>query len=346
MLPYEYRIVKIDKVMDLIKLINDNFGTFLTDEKIEKSIFKLKKDEGNFYKTSNAVGFTLFKSNKSSFNSSFFSLDLDGTADGIEKELKVTSDHVLIVKNHPFAFIKFSLKCEIDVEIIKVKDESILCKIHDENSCKNHDTNSCNSCKIINEIHIKPNSIQKYSDEFYEKSILTLDNFFTNSFNNFEDVESWQRAGPADFRNFKYNLKDNEINSLMKCKEFITWLSSVTGLPLLHPAVPVYTRCLQSAGDYQILHGNYSEPLGLDVIYSFYPLKDFKEWPEKFCGRIHYLNDSGDEIFQVNPVNNSLTIVYRTEGCSRFTENVKGSPDIHLFQTIGIYSVAAEVENT
>lgn len=334
MLPYEYRVVKLDKVIDLISLLNAKFGSFLTDEKIEKYFYKIDKDEENFYKTSKDAGFTLFKSNKS-FHASFFALNLDGTADGIEKELKVTSDNVLIVKNHPLAFIKFSLKCKVDVEIIKVKDESILSSFETAFNYKE------NLCKRINQIHIEADSIQKYLDEFYEKSILTLDNFFSVSCN-FGDVKKWPRAGPADYRSFKYNLKDDDISSLMMGKEFITWLSSITGLPLLHPAVPVYTRCLQAAGDYQILHGNYSEPLGLDVIYSYYPLNDFKKWPEKVCGRIHYLNDGGDEIFQVNPVNNSLTIVFRTEGCSRFTENVKGFPEIHLFQTIGIYSVAED----
>lgn len=335
MLPYEYRLVKPDKVINLISLINDNFGSFLTDEKIEKSVYKIDKDEAKFYKTSKDAGFTLFRSNQS-FHASFFALDLDGTADGIEKELKVTSDHVLIVKNHHLAFIKFILKCEVNVEIIKVKDESILSNFETALHYKE------NLCKVINQIHIEEDSIQKYSDEFFEKSILTLDNFFSVSFN-VGDVDSWPRAGPADYRSFKYNLMDNEISSLMKSKEFITWLSSITGLPLLHPAVPIYIRCLQSAGEYQILHGNYSEPLGLDLIYSYYPLKDFEEWPEKVCGRIHYLNDGGDEIFQVNPINNSLTIVYRTEGCSRFTENVKGLPEINLFQAIGIYSVAEDL---
>lgn len=336
MIPYEYRLVKskVDgNVIDAISLINKNFGFDFKNEEIEKSDLKIEKNEGHFYKTSTEVGFTLLKSKKS-FITSVFALDLDGTADGIDTDLKVTSDHVFILKNHPSAFLKISSKFQVEVEVIKVKDESILSSF---DTSKHKESLS----KIINPVHIQDDSIQKYSDEFFEKSILTLDNFFAVSFD-FDNVETWPRAGPADYRSFKYNLKDEEISSFVKGKEFITWLSSVTGLPLLHPAVPIYTRCLQSAGDYQILHGNYSEPLGLDVIYSNYPSNNFIKWSEAVCGRIHYLNDSGDEIFQVNPVNNSLTIVYRTEGCSRFTENVKGIPEIPLFQTIGIYSVAQD----
>lgn len=337
MVPYEYRLVKSrvdgDSIIDALCLIKERFGVDLRNNQIEKSDSRIEKNEGHFYKTSTEVGFTLLKSKKS-FIISIFALDLDGTADGIETELKVTSDYVFIIKNHPYAFLKIFSKCPVEVEVIKVKDESNLSSFE---TSKHKEYLS----EMINPIHIQDDSIQKYSDEFFEKSILILDNFFAVSFN-FDNVETWPRAGPADYRSFKYNLKDDEISSFMNSKEFITWLSSVTGLPLLHPAVPIYTRCLQSAGDYQILHGNYSEPLGLDVIYSNYPSNDFKEWPETVCGRIHYLNNSGDEILQVNPVNNSLTIVYRTEGCSRFTENIKGIPEIPLFQTIGIYSVAED----
>lgn len=335
MLPYEYRLLKIDSVTDVLALINERFECCLTEEKVKKLDKKVEKKEASFCMISKDVGFTILKSKKS-FNTSFFALDLDGTADGIEKEFKVKSDHVLIIKNHPFAYLKISSKyqVEVEVEVINVKDETFLSNFE---TSKHKESLS----KFINQIHFQDDSIQQYSAEFYEKSVLTLENVFVVPFN-FEDVESWPRAGPADYRSFKYNLKDDEISSFMKSQEFITWLSSVTGLPLLHPVVPVYTRCLQAAGDYQILHGNYSEPLGLDVIYSSYESSDLKEWPESYLGRIHYLNDSGDEIYQVNPVRNSLTIVYRTEGCSRFTENVKGLPEIPLFQTIGIYSIAEE----
>lgn len=336
-LPYEYRLVQSKKDEDSITLINANFGFNLTEEKLEKTVSKISKEEEHFYTTSNNVGFTVFKS-KRSFNTSLFALDLDGTADGINESLKVPCGYCLILKNHPTAFLQFSSgKEEVEVEVLKAKDESCLSSFEVAPFIEY-------LCEKINSIHFEEVAMQKYSDEFYEKSILKLENFFRGPFG-FENFETWSRAGPADYRSFKYNLKADEINALMKSKEFMTWLSFITGLPLIHPATPIYTRCLQAAGDYQILHGNYSEPFGLDVIYSCYPTSskpEFKEWSESSCGRIHYLNDSGDEIYQIDPVNNSLTIVYRTEGCSRFTENVKGVPEIPLFQTIAIYSIAED----
>lgn len=336
MLPFEYRLTKgsaggID--LDLIALINENFGYNFTEDQYDCSIRKIGQDEEYFHKASKEVGFTVFKSKKK-FTVSIFALDLDGAADGIQEELNVSKVEILILKNHPCASLKFSRNSDVEAIILKAKDESILSRF-DFTSFTDY------LCQKINSVHIHTDSIHKYSDEFYEKSFLTLENVFTVP-SDFENFESWPRAGPSDYRSFKYNLSGDEIILFMQSKEFITWLSALTGLPLLHPASPVYTRCLQAAGDYQILHGNYSEPFGLDVIYSIYPSVDYKKWPEISCGRIHYLNDCGDEIFQVYPINNSLTIVYRTDGCSRFTENVKGFPEVCLFQTIGIYSVAAD----
>lgn len=336
MFPFEFRLAKgrsDGKDLDLIALINENFGLKFAENQFHFVNRNIGKDEEYIYEASREVGFTVFKSRKV-FTASIFALDLDGSADGIQEVIQVPKDYILILKNHPCVSLKFSRNSGVVAVILKAKDESIL-------SCFDYTNYMKFLSQKINSVHIEVDSVQRYSDEFYEKSFLTLENFYTVP-TDFENFEIWPRAGPSDYRSFKYNLSDDEMTSFMKSKEFITWLSAVTGLPLLHAASPIYTRCLEAAGDYQILHGNYSEPFGLDVIYSKYPSSDYETWPEKYCGRIHYLNDCGDEIFQVNPINNSLTIVYRTEGCSRFTENVKGFPEFCLFQTIGIYSVAAD----
>lgn len=106
------------------------------------------------------------------------------------------------------------------------------------------------------------------------------------------------------------------------------------------PIRPPFARVLSSAGDYQILHGNYSEPSGLDCIFTIYPgQQDGFEWPEDVCGRIHYLDDEGTEIFEVPNTSNAFTLVYRTENVVRFLENVKGIDHPPLVQVVVTYSV-------
>jgi hypothetical protein len=87
------------------------------------------------------------------------------------------------------------------------------------------------------------------------------------------------------------------------------------------------------------LHGKYSEPSGLDLILNIYADEDCVEWSENACGRVHYLDEDGSEIFQVPIQNNTLTLVYRTEEVGRFLENVKGTGHVPLFQVIGSYVV-------
>lgn len=330
MLPFEYKVV-VSGEGNYLNSINSLFVCTLEENQFEIIKKVLNKSDAQFYKCPKEAGFTVFSSVKE-FSVRIFDLDLDGSADGIAETLTVSADKIFILKNHPNSCFKISKK--IDITLYQLKDESDL-------ACFNVAPYTEKLSEIINPIHLSSENVQKYSDQFYETSRLTLNDFL--AFNpKFEGYENWQRAGPSDYRSFKFSNNHPKLTEFMKSKEFMTWLSAITGLPLLHPSVPIYTRCLQAAGDYQILHGNYSEPFGLDVISSFYPVSDRFEWPEGTCGRIHYLNDSGDEIFQVNPLNNSLTIVYRTEGCTRFTENIKGIPNYPLFQNIAIFSVASE----
>ena len=270
-------------------------------------------------------------------------MDLDGSADGIHGTFNLSSNQAFSLKIHSCARFKFSGKSKINITTLLAKDESILASFDDL-------INDFKSLAFINPVHIESESLKRYSEDFMNNSVISLDNFMTEStfkslIGSLNNFQNWPRSGPADYRSFKYMLRDFEgykLHSILMERTFISWLSKITGLPLIQSARPVYSRCIQSAGDYQILHGNYSEPLGIDLIFNFYPSLDYVEWLDNYCGRIHYLNESGDEILQVNSKNNSLTIVYRTEGCTRFTENVKGIPDIPLFQTMAIYTAADE----
>lgn len=333
MLPFDYFTVDCQDQRNYLDLINLTFGYSFNNEDFEVVTENIDRSSFLFYSSCKQVGFTCISS-EAAFAADLFSIDLDGNADGLFESRNIEKNRIFIFKNHSKASFKFNCKRNIRAVIFKAKNEASL-------STEKFSLEELS--KFIDHNHLNEDSLKIYSNEFYEKSIIRLDNFLINPLETFKNINLWKRSGPADYRSFKYCTESGHlIHDLMKNKEFIAWLGSITGLPLLYPLLPIYTRCIQASGDYQILHGNYSEPLGLDLIYSFSTSETEKEWNEDSCGLIHYLNDSGDEIFQVNPVRNSLTIVYRNEGCSRFTENVKGYPELNLLQTIAIYSVAAE----
>jgi len=344
-LPYNYSTISLSNniIQDVLLYLNSCLNVEIKPEYFDIVEKKLKlKNSHSVIKCNQSVGFTLLWS-ANDFDCKIFALNIDNSFEGIYESLKIHSGSGLFVENHPSAGFCLSNQSIVNQLTLTVKDFETL-------STFQLTTNDLSFLELwLNPKFFNDEFIENECKRFADESVLTIDNYLLPSKieelrNSVISHETWPVVGPSDYRCFKINPDSgsDDLSSLFSSKPFKIWLSKLTGLPILQPAIPILTRCLEAAGNYQILHGNYSEPSGIDLIFNFYPKKNVNEWSESLCGRIHYLDCEGSEIFQVNPIDNSLTIVYRVEGCSRFTENVKGFPELPLFQSMAIYSITPE----
>ena len=308
-LPFEYKMIQnTQPVEEVLQLFDIECKEYV------KSEVKPQVDSDVFFKCKTFEGFTLVEGEKFKL----MALNIDGEADGIYEEFL---NACVIFQNHP----SLTLLVE-SARIFNITVEAAA-----ENPFKATELQ-----KFINSIHLKEEAIDAMNAKFAEASTLTIEAFSTI---NPIDGECF-RVGPADYRSFQVEREANDICQLFTNSDFIKYFAEVTGLPLGLPITPPFARVLSSSGDYQILHGNYSEPFGLDVVFTFYPGKqDCFEWSEEVCGHIHYLDQEGSEIFQVPNSSNSLTLVYRTEGVVRFLENIKGENNPKLIQVLATFSI-------
>ena len=342
MLPFKYGIIEANEYDQKGRTLKvSGFEYELDISVFTEKMIEIKKEEYKHFPSYILEdGFLILRSNND-FQVRVFGCDLDGNMDGIYEEIRIKTDAVFFVEINPVMKLGLKLNCgEIAGIHLKLKkgERAWDSKLKILGM-------ATEAMKMIKSQHICMENISKYCNFFYENSYLTI-NTIMESPPNFVNFSSWIQAGPADYRSFKYLPYDSKqkpnILDILNSREFMFWLENVTGLPIKRLSRPAYLRKIENAGDYQILHGNYSEPFGLDLVYNFYRDEKFERWEEDVCGRIHYLDDGGNEIFQVPVENNSLTLVYRTQGTTRFLENLKGSNNEPLIQGIALYEIEDE----
>lgn len=349
-LPYSYWTMPFvaEDLNITLKWISNKFNKneiSLDNFEIKKTFLKATHNS-QILKSGSSLGFTILHS-VSDFKCNILASNIDLAFDGVFEEVLICPGTAFVLENHIVACLNISNPSKVEVISLLTKDEVTL-----SNCFSLHDTINEDYLSLwINHDHFLESNLNNYCDTFIEDSVITITNFLRPEkiieiLSSQSDHKAWELAGPTDYRCFRVNNEFNneDISTFFMSVSFKSWLSKLTGLPIVHPASPIYTRCLESPGNYQILHGNYSEPFGIDLIFNYYAKESFQEWSESFCGRVHYLDNEGNEIFQVSPQNNSLTIVYRSEGCSRFTENIKGFPEFPLFQSIAIFRIAKEAD--
>lgn len=267
------------------------------------------------FATDNTDGFTVLSGGRLQL----MAIDLDGKVDGVY--MIVEEGQVLVVENHPSVtvFLRGEARCwnisEFEFEEISLDN-------------------------YISKSHLEESTLDAMNEKFAESSTVTLEGFLQKSILDSLSIKNTCRIGPADYRSFSVLKEADEVSRLMVSSAFRKYLEDLTGLSLSPATRPPLARVLQAAGDYQILHGNYSEPFGVDCIVNYYPGKvDGFQWSEDTCGRIHYLDEEGTEILEVSNSSNSLTLVYRTEGVVRFLENVKGIDNPPLLQVLITFPV-------
>ena len=276
------------------------------------------------------ISYTVVHCPKEPFRVKAYAPDIDGQFSSLAFCLTITPDQVFICESHPLAQLHFNHEKAEQVAVVLAKNP-----VHRPTALPTQ----------IAEKYCHRATMLLLSEEFADSSLLHFPSFFSSETlaSMARELESmtFHRVGPVDYRCLDVCLDSSLLTTFFSSPSFVKWLSKTTGLDLLFPQRPVHVRRIASAGDYQILHGNYSEPAGLDIIFNWIPsLPDHSEWPEDCLGRIHYLDEDGVELFQAPQYSNCLVLVYRTAGVERFTENVRGQHNPPLYQVLATFAVA------
>lgn len=139
-------------------------------------------------------------------------------------------------------------------------------------------------------------------------------------------LKSWRQMGPFDYRRF--HIMDipvlstgvlGEIMEYLKGDEFLQWVQGFSGLAI-KGLQQLNFRRLQP-GDYQILHGDYEEPLGLDIVVTLIDNPAGNDCDELAIaqegGNMIYLSE-GEQVASVLLRHSTMALAYRVEGCTRF----------------------------
>ncbi|KAJ2847739.1 putative component of NuA3 histone acetyltransferase complex [Coemansia brasiliensis] len=178
--------------------------------------------------------------------------------------------------------------------------------------------------KWINPDYLQLDTQSRIQEAFLEQSSMELCGFICSHV--FSIIESeltdavWTQArkqGPAHLRSYLELNPDatptlSKLLQFLRSKVFAEFLTAVTSLDLSQASQQVRRF---DRGHYTLVHDQALEPLGLDVVLSLAPDK----WDDSWGGTMHYIADK-DELLQISPKANSLSLVMRDEGTLRFVK--------------------------
>ncbi|KAI9472834.1 putative component of NuA3 histone acetyltransferase complex [Coemansia sp. RSA 989] len=178
--------------------------------------------------------------------------------------------------------------------------------------------------KWINPDYLQADTQSRIQEAFLEQSSMELCGFICPQA--FSTIESelndsmWVQAherGPAHLRSYLELDPDaaptlSKLLEFLRSKAFAEFLTASTSLELSQVSQQVRRF---DRGHYTLIHDQALEPLGLDVVLSLAPGK----WDDGWGGTMHYIADK-DELLQISPKANSLSLVMRDEGTLRFVK--------------------------
>ncbi|OMH82767.1 Prolyl 3-hydroxylase OGFOD1 [Zancudomyces culisetae] len=223
---------------------------------------------------------------------------------------------------------------------------------------------------FINERYLKKDVIEKVLDKFIENSCIELHSFlkddvyadFISVMGGTEGVWSENYVLPPNLRRYNALLepecyrkiaqkskKTMETIAFLKSKHFSNYLSAITGLEY---SKAIYEFRKFDTGSYTLLHDHYSEPNGLDVIFSFMPFNSKDDssglsvatsvWDDDSWGGLTHYTDSVDELKRFSPGANKLVLVYRDTGVKKFVRYTTNAANCPRYEFNSIFIEAED----